>query len=628
MVADLRRCLQEMEAQLQENMPRNSPGAEPAWSPPDNCLARAELQATAVLAAKTTLDACRDAISGVNPPSPSAEPRRRAESEWRQLEANLSLTDLWDRVNALHTDSESIRLILHVANALASFRPLLSAAGRSDATTAIEINVQRVLEIHRAILLSAPPGDELIYANDQADAFFRVIISFATVVSILSQSEVTRRNLGWEWGQHLWSSHEFEAIDFTPFEPPAPPGAAELLLPDQFDELKSALQTLSAVACSTNMPATSEALGRVESFGRCACSLMNTNWEPGVEPTDPPTFDIREACAELNKTQRQIARMIALGHILSVRRWNGDLAFPTFQFCLGTVRDIVSETLPYVPAEVRGWQMSHFLFALDQEALSSGNVLSVARVKEILEKRDLWQPAWGDAGHDDAGDVKHKQLAIGRKLYRVTGAEYSPFFFSSTPGQHGRYDLPDSCGRGTNYLAGSRRGAWGEVLDRQLLVSLRALMGRTVWELSPQGASITLINLTGIDQSGIPRGRTQAQALTASKLGAAGIEYHLRSKLEAEDGEIGVALFGPVGACLPGDTGTGVWSAVPHSAMNDSELWAYLKERRDKQSWLPIKLRRFPDEVSPRSISPIALNNEQLQAARRSVRTISQLFDI
>ena len=575
------------------------------------------------------LDACRDSISGVSHPPPSARQRLRAQADWRQLDTDLSLTDLWDSVSILHIESESIRLLLHITDTLASLDCLLSTGGDTNAVPAIETSVQRVLEIYRAAVLSAPPGDELVYYdNDQVDAIFRSIISFATVVSIISQSDQMRRQLGWEWGRHLWSPHEFRAIDFTAFEPSTLPESIALLLPDQFDELRAALQNLSAVTCATNVRAVSTALGLIEVFGKAICDIMGTNWEPEMGPTDPPTLDLQEVCIELGKTQRLITQMIARGTILSVRRWNGDLAFPEFQFYMGEVRDIVSEILPNVPADAQGWQFSHFLYALDQRALSSGLALSAADVRDVLEQRTLWKQPHSMATYDNASDTaKRTQIETAAKLYRVTGTEYTPFFFSSTPAQHGRYDLPDDCGKGTNYLAFSKRGAWEEVLDRNLLVSLRTLMGRTVWELSPQGDPITVVDMTDVDQTHTPREQTQAQALNIFQSGAIGIAYRLRPKLNQTSQQVGIALFGPVGACLPGDTGTGAWSTSPHSAINDPELWEYLAERRSAQQWLPVKLRRFPGEVSPRAMSPVTLTTNQLLAARNAASAFSRLFD-
>ena len=159
----------------------------------------------------------------------------------------------------------------------------------------------------------------------------------------------------------------------------------------------------------------------------------------------------------------------------------------------------------------------------------------------------------------DVDRIPRRVLTAGTPLYRIHGARYSPWFFSS--GGVSRFDPIAASGRGACYWAEHPLGAWVESFRTRMLLSedevrLQSLSSLeltrpvVVIDLADRralAAGVTVALTAGADYA-------ESQAIASMLQGlVAGVRWRVRHDLAQE--LIGVALFGPRGSHADAELG-------------------------------------------------------------------------
>ena len=449
----------------------------------------------------------------------------------------------------------------------------------------IETHIQNLQAMRRKIEVERK-RPATTWTSDDVSRLYRLFVVLESVLSLMAPKLKTAGKQ--PWGQHLFSEHDFDTVTFDGFEPPRQAAAVKRMLEDQITDLEEAAQDLIAIASSYGV------FGLKAEVQKAIKAIRTKFGLETVPPLQLTLWDATRVKDELHIDQAALDELVAKRTVFTVRSWAGDDQYPSFQFKAGAVKKAISYAHKNAAPGFSGWS-----FAVWAEHHQDENE---AFFRTQLEKRGLWKPAWSTAATNQFKDVsgtdKHK-IAVGTNLYRVTRSGYSPFYFASVPksksasSQAGRFDLQGDGDKGSVYMSESAEGAWREVLDREPVVTLRTLVQRTMWTLTPN-STVTVADVTRspVDiPACIIRKDTQQLAMRLA-LHDDGIRYRLRSS----GTEIGIVLFGPQGPTLPSPAGLGIWGSSSHEAIADKSLWEYLAFREDEEGQLVV-LRRFPLEI-------------------------------
>jgi RES domain len=449
----------------------------------------------------------------------------------------------------------------------------------------LEKNIDALQEIRRNIEVERRRPTTK-WTLDDVSRLYRLLVVFQTVMSLLGSRLETHS--GKPWGLHLFSEHDFDLVSFDSFVPPTDPTAVKRMLEDQVTDLEEAVQDLSELAPSYRL------YGHKAEVKKAVREIRKLFDLRTIPPLTLDLWDAKRVQDELRIDQVKLDELVASREVCRVKTWSGDHEYPSFQFQAGQVRPPVSYAHKNAAPAFSGWPFAVWAERHQEE--------SKAFFKASLEKRGLWTPTWATRATNQFKDVDGApkyQVPASSELFRVTRAGYSPFYFSSIPkvrtksSQAGRFDLAESERRGSVYLSESAEGAWREVLDREPVVSLRTVVQRTMWTLTPN-TSFNVANVTSdpTDIAACVIRRDTQQLAARLALHDVGIRYRLRTS----GNEIGIVLFGPTGATLPTTAGLGIWSSQFTDAVFDASLWKYLDYREEHEGGLVI-LRRFPDEI-------------------------------
>lgn len=456
----------------------------------------------------------------------------------------------------------------------------------------VEDAIYDMLLIHRVVVLDVESGKKGRISAADAGRMYRVMVVFRSLMAIFEHDLKTAS--GASWGAHLFSTADFAPVVFEEFEPPTSPPAVQRILADQVADMLEAASDATKLGLSYVSFAMR---GQLEEALDGICTYFKTTRKP------PLTIDFWDAEAvrrDLGLADlAAVHRLAARREILSVETWSGETMYPQFQFHLGKILPKMSRLAKSVPESLSGWPLT--VFAYEHRDEPDGFF------KNTLEPRGLWTASWGGKATNQFKHVDGKPeytIAAGSPLYRVARTGYSPFFFASTPKRltkdktSGRFDLPHNLNRGTVYTAETPRGAWREVLDREPIVTLSSLLGRTMWTLSPM-TSLHVGDITGGASSALAstplRADTRQLAERLSNI-FKGLRYPLRTTM----GDKGIALFGPAGPTLPNSANLGMWASESVDGFGHDALWEYIAFREKHEKSFPVVLRRFPAEITPR----------------------------
>ena len=466
---------------------------------------------------------------------------------------------------------------------------LLDQVKSSDERSLIEFEraLDALLVDYRTLLTEIAPPDPKTAIRGEYEPFLRSMVAFATIVGLIAPR--IGASVGIEWGQHVFSDSDFKHMGFDKLGVDLPHDAVLRILPDQAADLRNAVAETSRWATIAN--------------NRAKARITKTLEDLAVELNCPDALhaslgmeleDANWVKKELNIDDATLESMTENREIISVPSWSGKRMYPTFQIHRAAIIKTVVLVCRNAADSFKDWPLAIWM-AKNHDA-------PVAFFEEKLGQIGLWKPLWTAPVSGQFRGIKIPFLpsvVIAGPLFRVSRNSNSPFYFSSAsttkPDDGGRFDPHDTTHMGALYTAERPFGAWSETLDRQPVVSLRELVMRTMWTLTPKkpfdvaGLATHSVALA----STMKRSDTQLLATDILNSGCAGLNVGLRSR----QSELGVVVFGNAGPNLPATAGIGLWSATPGLGIEDPELWKYIEERERMDDTFPVVLRRFPTEM-------------------------------
>jgi hypothetical protein len=461
-----------------------------------------------------------------------------------------------------------------------------------ESTDHLEDELQRLTEdylsLFEEVAPTPTPPTPRPKVDDRYEPFLRAMAAFATIVEVVGPRVGVP--VGLTWGQHVFSASHFELFEFDRLPSKLPDEAVAFLYPHQAADFIIAVDQIHALSRTGRMKA--QILGALERV-RSALDAGEVDTSLDMEVEDASDLAVR-----LGVGLSDVSQMDRDRQVVSVTTWNGERKYPLFQTDDQGLLPNVQAVLSHADTRLRDWPLAIFLARnIDQEP---------AFFEQLLKRRLLWKPDWTTRTGEFSGVAKTirngqaPSTAVGGPLWRVAQARKTPFWFSTvdTNGSAagGRYDLDASAGhgRGSLYMGETALDAWSETLDRHPTITLRDLLDRKLWTLSPRD-DLDVIDLTSYGAD-LPashfRRETQGLAEAANSSQASGMRVTLRSNTG-----VGVVLFGTRGATLPSPAGIGLWSAEPVAGMEDGSLWEYIKARHQQHPDFPVVLRRFPTET-------------------------------
>ena len=450
----------------------------------------------------------------------------------------------------------------------------------------LERALDRLLVGYRQMILDIKPSPgsavDLNY-----EPFIRCVVSFATIVQLVGPK--VGESVGIDWGLHVFSDQDFELIGFDQIKTRLPEAAIRRILPDQVSDLKSAVTQVARKPMIRPDLLKARIFDQLDSI--CAALMCPPAMHESLDMTLLTAQDAMKQLRILDPTE--LATLIEERKIISVPTWTGERQFPSYQFgrtgIVESVRDVcenAAESFKDWPLAIwmaRNWQRPENYFAT-----TLGNI-------------GLWKPSWNQPLTGEFSGLQNPdKVDIVGPVYRVARNVLSPFYFSgasvSNPQEGGRFDLDKDEAKGSLYTALAVIGAWAETFEREPVLTLRDVLVRRVWTLTPK-RPITVADLEPLSAKLAAtnnRADTQDVAITLEAAGEVGIRVSLRSR----GGEIGVVFFGPFGPNLPSSAEMGIWSSSPGDGIESDDLWTYIVDREKYHADFPVVLRRFPTEMN------------------------------
>jgi hypothetical protein len=443
----------------------------------------------------------------------------------------------------------------------------------------------------------APQGEWIDDATAIAyEPFLRNMAVCLTFFQLLGQ-EVSLK-AGFIWGTHLSPSKSPTRTDLDALLPVLPVDARKRILPDITADLFSSVSDILRLSPDyTCIPELSSALESI-------CGSVGLPTGATIRLRDDWGFEVEDAnfaAVELGISVDDVFDLVERRLIVSVPQWNGKVGFPTFQFFRNQIRGDVAFVLQNISDDFTGWRLALWLSYCVREFKTT------EWYAEVLSQRYLWKPNWSlnGTGEFDAVSTARTTEDTSDELYRVTRREFTPFFFSavsqlegssyrvSTPS--GRFDLEAAISEnGSLYMAATPEGACLEVLDRELVLTLEAILERCLWKCAPQEA-LSVADLTSV---------TPPPQMSTNRLDTRDLSIKMSSRykgikvgLRTSAFEFGYVFFGPSGAHLPAAAGLGVWSAEQSELVVSPSLWEYVEDRVRNLGDFPVIFRRFPERV-------------------------------
>jgi hypothetical protein len=433
--------------------------------------------------------------------------------------------------------------------------------------------------------------DDRTFAKSTLSDITRILVGVSTVIALLQ----LKTENGEEWGAHLFGTGEFASVLFDRFQPPDSQWGIQRMLADELEDLRQTVRRLTRV-----MTRPFHSVARIESNTKSIASELGC---PDATEMDLDLYDAEAVCDQLDITPAELQAKVDDHEIFTVPDWTGETMYPRFQFLLGKTVDEFSEARKGIAKEFNGWPFAIWLY--------QNKDMGAGYYKVDLEPRGLWDATWNAPANNQferlSGNLK-ADVPANRPLYRISRDAFTPFYFASSATttasttarpvrsgidtRPGRFDL-SKAGSGSMYLADSKWGAWREVLDREPVVTLHSLLGRTMWTLTPS-VEIKVGDLTKYPVDLVSTSVRAATIQLADRLSRGsiqGMKYLLRSG----PNEHGVVLFGNAGPTLPSQTGLGIWGATSEPAFHDAALWEYLAFRVDEEE-RAVVFRRLPGE--------------------------------
>jgi hypothetical protein len=476
-------------------------------------------------------------------------------------------------------------LVVHLAAALTALAAHLDAPS-DDQLGVLEAQIDKMQELRRDVEKEVDRSGTKFTTTNLGE-FYRVFVVFESVLSLLDLKTPSGRS----WGAHLFGDHDFDSITFDRFEVPKEAYAVTRMLADQAADLGLAANWIANYAQSHVV---------FDKTGMIKNALSSVTEHFDCKPVDLLEIDLVDDAwvrDQLGIGPGQLTELVTKRKVFTVPTWSGEIKYPQFQFVAGQIVAPLSKAYQQAAPGFDGWPFAVWAYGHRSE--------SAAYFQKKLEPRGLWLKTWRARATNQFKDLDASHLhdiAADTPLYRITTTGYSPYFFASVAQRGskpksesrkypGRFDLEGD--RGTVYLAETADGAWREVLDREPVVTLRKILNRTSWTLTPT----TTIKVADVTPYPADLSTCAIRADTmqlANRLAAnqKGMRYGLRSS----GSQLGIALFGPSGPSLPSRAGLGIWGATSVNGIHDPALWEYLKVRENDEHNVVV-LRRFPDEI-------------------------------